>query len=91
MQSRAVQQSHLQKKRIFVMRLMNSVLLAVTAFPIAIATATSATADSQQNQYCTNSVASTRCVKPGDAEINSSIPAPPAGPWAIYGPFWGGN
>jgi hypothetical protein len=73
------------------MRLVNSVLLAVSAFATAIATATSAAADSQQSQYCTNSVSSTRCVKPGDAEINSSIPAPPAGPWAMYGPFWGGN
>jgi hypothetical protein len=74
------------------MRFVNSVLLAASAFAIAIATAASTAADGNQNQqYCINSANSTRCVKPGDAEINSSIPAPPAGPWAMYGPFWGGN
>jgi hypothetical protein len=74
------------------MRFVNTVLLAANAFAIAIATATSAAADGQPNQQnCTNSVSSTRCIKAGDAEINSSIPAPPAGPWAMYGPFWGGN
>jgi hypothetical protein len=73
------------------MRFVDSVLLTANAFAIAIATATSAAADGQENQPCIHSVSSTRCVKPGDAEINSSIPAPPAGPWAMYGPFWGGN
>jgi hypothetical protein len=74
------------------MRFMNSVLLVASAFAIAIATAASATADSQANQQsCTTTANSTRCVKSGDAEINSSLPAPPAGPWAMYGPFWGGN
>jgi hypothetical protein len=74
------------------MRFVNSVVLAASAVAITIATAPSATADDQHNQqYCVNSVSSTRCVKPGNAEINSSIPAPPAGPWAMYGPFWGGD
>jgi hypothetical protein len=73
------------------MRFVNSVVLTASAVAIAVATAPSATADDQPKQHCTNSVSSTRCVKPGDAEINSSIPAPPAGPWAMYGPFWGGN
>jgi hypothetical protein len=73
------------------MRFVNSIMLAASAVAITIATAPSATADDQQKQYCINSVSSTRCVKPGNAEINSSIPAPPAGPWAVYGPFWGGD
>ncbi|MDT5369355.1 MAG: hypothetical protein QOC62_3786 [Mycobacterium sp.] len=73
------------------MRFVNNVVLVAGAVAIAVATAPSATADDQQKQYCINSVSSTRCVKPGNAEINSSIPAPPAGPWAMYGPFWGGN
>lgn len=74
------------------MRFVNSVVLAASAVAIAVATAPAATADDQQNQQnCIHSVSATRCVKSGDAEINSSIPAPPAGPWAMYGPFWGGN
>jgi hypothetical protein len=73
------------------MRFVNSIMPAASAVAITIATAPSATADDQQKQYCINSVSSTRCVKPGNAEINSSIPAPPAGPWAVYGPFWGGD
>jgi hypothetical protein len=74
------------------MRFVNSVVLAASAVAMAVAPTPSATADDQPNQqHCTNSVSSTRCIKTGDAEINSSIPAPPAGPWAMYGPFWGGN
>jgi hypothetical protein len=74
------------------MRLRTGVLLTASAFAITIATATSAVADDSKNQqYCTTTANSTRCLKAGDAEINSSIPAPPAGPWAMYGPFWGGN
>jgi hypothetical protein len=73
------------------MRFAKSVFLVAIPFAIAIATATSAAADGHDQQYCVTSVSSTRCVKPGNAEINSSIPAPPAGPWAMYGPFWGGN
>jgi hypothetical protein len=83
--------NHPQRQRILIMRFVNSVVLAASAVAIAVSTAPSATADDQQKQYCINSVSSTRCVKSGDAEINSSIPAPPAGPWAVYGPFWGGN
>lgn len=45
----------------------------------------------QDNQSCTTSVAAIKCVKAGDAEINASVPAPYAGPYSIYGPFWGGS
>jgi hypothetical protein len=45
---------------------------------------------SSTQQYCVSSATSTKCVSPGDAEINSSIPAPYGGPFAIYGPFWAG-
>ena len=42
-------------------------------------------------QECLTSSTSTKCLSRGDAEINNSIPVPPAGPWAVYGSFWGGN
>jgi hypothetical protein len=45
----------------------------------------------QDNQSCTSSAAATKCVKVGDAEINASIPAPYAGPYSIYGPFYQGG
>jgi hypothetical protein len=44
----------------------------------------------QDNQACTSSVSSTKCVKPGDAEINAGIPAPYPGPFGVYGPYWAG-
>lgn len=44
----------------------------------------------QDNQACTSSVSSTKCVKPGDAEINSGIPAPYPGPFGVYGPYFAG-
>ena len=45
----------------------------------------------QDNQACTSSVAATKCVKNGDAEINAGIPAPFGGVYTAYGPFWGGS
>jgi hypothetical protein len=45
----------------------------------------------QDNQACTSSATSTKCQKLGDAEINAAIPAPYAGPYGIYGPFWAGS
>jgi hypothetical protein len=45
---------------------------------------------SSTQEYCVSSATSTKCQSPGDAEINSSIPAPYPGPFAIYGPFWAG-
>ena len=45
----------------------------------------------QDNQSCTSSVSSTKCVKNGDAEINAGIPAPYPGPFGIYGPYWAGG
>ncbi|HUO36896.1 MAG TPA: hypothetical protein VMU34_03180 [Mycobacterium sp.] len=45
----------------------------------------------QDNQSCTSGATATKCVKQGDAEINASIPAPFAGPWSIYGPFYAGG
>ena len=44
----------------------------------------------QDNQACTSSVSSTKCVKRGDAEINSGIPAPYPGPFGVYGPSFAG-
>jgi hypothetical protein len=44
----------------------------------------------QDNQACTSSVSSIKCVKPGDAEINAGIPAPYPGPFGVYGPYWAG-
>jgi hypothetical protein len=44
----------------------------------------------QDSQACTSSVSSTKCVKPGDAEINAGIPAPYPGPFGVYGPYWAG-
>jgi hypothetical protein len=69
-------------------------VLAAGAATMAIAGAATAAADQQQGpadqQYCTSSAASTKCVKRGDAEINSSIPAPYPGVFSVYGPFWAG-
>jgi hypothetical protein len=45
----------------------------------------------QDSQSCTSGATSTKCIKNGDAEINASIPAPYAGPWSIYGPFYAGG
>jgi len=45
----------------------------------------------QDNQSCTSGATATKCVKNGDAEINASIPAPYSGPYAMYGPYWGGS
>jgi hypothetical protein len=45
----------------------------------------------QDNQACTASVAATKCVKNGDAEINAGIPAPFGGVYTAYGPFWAGS
>jgi hypothetical protein len=63
-------------------------LLAAGAAAVALAVAPVAAAANQQS--CSNTSGSTKCQKIGDVEINSSIPAPYAGPWGIYGPFWGG-
>jgi hypothetical protein len=43
------------------------------------------------NQSCTSSATSTKCLKYGDAEINAAIPAPYPGPYSIYGPFYQGG
>jgi hypothetical protein len=43
------------------------------------------------NQSCTSSATATKCLKNGDAEINAAIPAPYAGPYSIYGPFYQGG
>jgi hypothetical protein len=43
------------------------------------------------SQSCTSSATATKCLKIGDAEINASVPAPYAGPYGIYGPFWAGS
>jgi hypothetical protein len=43
------------------------------------------------NQSCTSSATSTKCLKNGDAEINAAIPAPYPGPYSIYGPFYQGG
>jgi hypothetical protein len=45
----------------------------------------------QDNQSCTSSATSTKCVKAGEAEINAAIPAPYPGPYSIYGPFYQGG
>jgi hypothetical protein len=54
--------------------------IAIAAAPIAAA--------SSNHESCVTAATSTKCNKVGDAEINSSIPAPNPGPWAVYGPFW---
>jgi hypothetical protein len=66
-------------------------MLASGAAALAIATAPAAAAATGEQQSCVTLGTSTKCQAPGDVEINSSIPAPPAGPWAVYGPFWGGD
>ena len=67
-------------------------VLAAGAAALAIAAApTAAAAQGETGQSCVTLGTSTKCQAPGDVEINSSIPAPPVGPWAVYGPFWGGN
>jgi hypothetical protein len=53
-------------------------------------TVTAAPSGPADNQSCTSSAASTKCWKPGDAEINATIPAPYPGPFGIYGPYWAG-
>src|ERR1700680_443367 len=49
-------------------------------------------ADTQQGpadqRSCVASASATICQKPGDAEINSSIPAPYPGVFGVYGPYW---
>jgi hypothetical protein len=61
-------------------------VLAAGAAAVAIAAAPTAAAANQQN--CVSSSTSTLCQSPGDVELNSSIPAPFGGPFAVYGPFW---
>jgi hypothetical protein len=59
----------------------------------AIAAAPAAVADQPgpaNPQNCVASTTSTKCVKQGDVEINSSIPAPYPGVYSVYGPFWAG-
>jgi hypothetical protein len=69
-----------------------TILLATGAATLAIAAApAAAAATGESQQSCVTLGTSTKCQSPGDVEINSSIPAPPAGPWAVYGPFWGGD
>ncbi|MCW2654345.1 MAG: hypothetical protein JWR32_5321 [Mycobacterium sp.] len=70
-------------------------VLAAGAAAVVLAAAPTAGADTQQQgpadqRNCVSSVSSTICQKPGDAEINSSIPAPYPGVYGIYGPFWAG-
>lgn len=79
------------------MRIETKYLTAVLAAGVVAATiaaAPMAAAADQQSpstqQSCTSTSTVTKCVSPGDAEINSSIPAPYGGPFAIYGPFWAG-
>ncbi|MCW2649689.1 MAG: hypothetical protein JWR32_665 [Mycobacterium sp.] len=68
--------------------------LAAGAAAVAIAAAPAANADSQQGPpnplTCVSSPTATKCQKAGDAELNSSIPAPYPGVYGIYGPFWAG-
>ena len=68
--------------------------LAVGVAAVGIAAAPMAAAADQPSssaqQSCVSTATVTKCVAPGDAEINSSIPAPYGGPFAIYGPFWAG-
>ena len=75
------------------LKYLTSVLAAgFAAVSIAVAP-TAAAADqpsSSAQQSCVSTASVTKCVAPGDAEINSSIPAPYGGPFAIYGPFWAG-
>ena len=61
--------------------------LAAAAAAVAIAAAPTAAAAGPQ-QSCVVLGTATKCQTPGDVEINSSIPAPNGGPWAVYGPFW---
>jgi hypothetical protein len=69
-------------------------VLAAGAAAVAISAPPAAGADTPQGpadqQTCVSSASSTICQKPGDAEINSSIPAPYPGVYGIYGPFWAG-
>jgi hypothetical protein len=69
-------------------------VLAAAAAAVAIAAAPAAAADSQQGpadqRSCVSSASATICQKPGDAEINSSIPAPYPGVFGVYGPYWAG-
>jgi hypothetical protein len=75
---------------------------AIAAAPTAVAdnppppppptvTVTAAPPGPPNTQVCNPSVAATKCVKTGDAEINASIPAPYPGIYGIYGPYWGGS
>jgi hypothetical protein len=61
--------------------------LAAGAAAVALAAAAPATASPNQ-ETCVTSATTTKCQKVGNAEINSSIPAPNPGPFAVYGPFW---
>jgi hypothetical protein len=61
-------------------------VLAAGAAAVAIAAAPTAAAGPQPS--CVTSGTATKCQTPGNVEINSSIPAPNPGPWAVYGPFW---
>jgi hypothetical protein len=61
-------------------------VLAAGAAAVAIAAAPIAAADNPQQ--CVIKGTATKCQNRGNVEINSSIPAPNPGPWAVYGPFW---
>jgi hypothetical protein len=61
-------------------------VLAAGAAAVAIAAAPIASADNEQ--HCVTKGTATKCQSQGNVEINSSIPAPNPGPWAVYGPFW---
>lgn len=69
-----------------------AVLLLAGVAAAAVVAATPAAADGRQSppnpQNCAPSATSTMCLRQGDAEINSSIPAPYSGPMGIYGPYW---
>jgi hypothetical protein len=70
-------------------------VLAAGAAAVALAAAPTAGAEPQQQGPRRSAElrlvgSATICQKPGDAEINSSIPAPYPGVYGIYGPFWAG-
>jgi hypothetical protein len=64
-------------------------LLAAGAVAGALAVAPTAAAADQASCVSTN--VSTLCQSPGNFSMNSSIPAPYAGPYSAYGPFFTGG
>jgi hypothetical protein len=64
-------------------------VLAAGAAAVGIAVAPTAAAADQASCVSTNT--STLCQSPGNFSMNSSIPAPYAGPYSSYGPFFTGG